>query len=75
MMSDFLHHLKGKGFCNRKIALIENCTWAPMAAKAMKAELEQMKDITLYERVVTIRSAVTADTRQELDALAADLTA
>ena len=75
LMSDFLHHLKGKGFCNRKIALIENCTWAPMAAKTMKAELEQMKDITLYERVVTIRSAVTADTRQELDALAADLTA
>ena len=75
LMSDFLHHLKGKGFCNRKIALIENCTWAPMAAKVMKGELEQMKDITLYERVITIRSAVTADTRQELDALAADLTA
>ena len=75
LMSDFLHHLKGKGFCNRKIALIENCTWAPMAAKVMKGELEQMKDITLYERVITIRSAVTADSRQELDALAADLTA
>jgi hypothetical protein len=45
-----------------------------MAAKAMKAELEQMKDITLYERVVTIRSAVTPATRQELDALTADLT-
>jgi flavorubredoxin len=75
LMSDFLHHLRNKGFCNRKVALIENCTWAPMAAKAMMAELEQMKDITLYERLVTIRSAVTAATRQELDALAAELTA
>lgn len=75
LMSDFLHHLKGKGFCNRKVALIENGTWAPMAAKVMKAELEQMKDITLYERVVTIRSAVTAATCQDLDALVADLTA
>ena len=75
LMSDFLHHLKGKGFCNRKVALIENGTWAPMAAKVMKAELEQMKDITLYERVVTIRSAVTKENRQELDALTVDLTA
>ena len=75
LMSDFLHHLKGKGFCNRKVALIENGTWAPMAAKVMKAELEQMKGITLYERVVTIRSAVTAATCQDLDALVADLTA
>ncbi|MBO7479476.1 MAG: FprA family A-type flavoprotein [Bacteroidales bacterium] len=70
LMSDFLHHLRSKGFCNRKVALIENCTWAPMAAKVMKAELEQMKDITLCEQVVSIRSAVTEDTRRELDALA-----
>ena len=75
LMSDFLHHLKGKGFCNRRIALVENGTWAPMAAKAMKAELEQMKDITIYDRIVTVRSAVTAAARAELDALAADLTA
>ena len=75
LMSDFLHHLKGKGFCNRKVALIENGTWAPMAAKVMKAELEQMKGITLYDRVVTIRSAVTNENLRELDALTADLTA
>ena len=75
LMSDFLHHLKGKGFCNRKVALIENGTWAPMAAKVMKAELEQMKDITLYERVVTIRSAATNENLRELDPLTADLTA
>ncbi|MBO4657554.1 MAG: FprA family A-type flavoprotein [Bacteroidales bacterium] len=75
LMSDFLHHLKGKGFCNRKVALIENGTWAPMAAKVMKAELEQMKGITLYDRVVTIRSAVTNENLRELDALTVDLTA
>lgn len=75
LMSDFLHHLKGKGFCNRKVALIENGTWAPMAAKVMKAELEQMKDITIYDRTVTIRSALTDAGRSELDALVADLIA
>lgn len=75
LMSDFLHHLKGKGFCNRKVALIENGTWAPMAAKVMKAELEQMKDITIYDKVVTIRSAATNENLRELDALTADLTA
>ena len=74
-MSDFLHHLRSKGFCNRKVALIENCTWAPMAAKVMKAELEQMKDITFFDRVVSIRSAVTKENLAELDALTADLTA
>lgn len=75
LMSDFLHHLKGKGFCNRKVALIENGTWAPMAAKVMKAELEEMKGITIYDRVVTIRSAATNENLRELDALTADLTA
>ena len=75
LMSDFLHHLKGKGFCNRKVALIENGTWAPMAAKVMKAELEQMKGITIYDKVVTIRSAATNENLRELDALTADLTA
>jgi len=75
LMSDFLHHLKNKGFCNRKVALIENGTWAPMAAKVMKEELGQMKGISVYDSVVTIRSAVTDATRRELDALADVLTA
>ncbi|MBR5735397.1 MAG: FprA family A-type flavoprotein [Bacteroidales bacterium] len=74
-MLDFLRHLKEKGFCNRKIALIENGTWAPAAAKVMKAELEQMKGITLYDRIVTIRSAVTDENLREIDALTDDLTA
>ena len=73
MMLDFLHHLRNKGYCNRRIALIENGTWAPMAAKVMNSELGQMKDITLYEKVVTIRSAVTDADRKELDALVEEL--
>lgn len=55
-MHDFLWHLQIKAYQNRRIALLENGTWAPSAAKAMKALIEPMKNITLVEPVVTIRS-------------------
>ena len=57
-MSDFLHHLKSKAFQNRRVALVENGSWAPCAVRAMKAEFEQMKDITLVEKTVTIKTTV-----------------
>ncbi|MBO5495485.1 MAG: FprA family A-type flavoprotein, partial [Eubacterium sp.] len=44
-MSDFIHHLKSKAFQNRRVALVENGSWAPSAARTMKAEFEQMKNI------------------------------
>ncbi len=55
-MHEFLHHLQLKGFRSRRVAIIENGSWAPCAARAMKALLEPMKEIELLEPVVTIRS-------------------
>ena len=54
---------------------MENGTWAPMAAKLMRAELEGMKNITLCENVVTIRSAMNDASAAQMDALAAELLA
>ena len=62
-------------FQNRTVGLMENGTWAPMAAKLMRAELESMKNITLCENVVTIRSAANAAAEAQMDALAAELVA
>ena len=56
-MNDLLHHLKIKNFKNRKVGIIENGSWAPMAAKKMREYLESMENITIAEPVITIRSA------------------
>ena len=70
-MADFLHHLAAKGYQNRKVALVENGSWGPTAAKTMRAALEGMKNITILEPVVTIKSAVKEADREALAALAA----
>lgn len=57
-MEDFLHHLKGKNFQKRIVALIENGSWAPSAKRAMCDLLSQMNNITILEPSVTIRGAV-----------------
>ncbi len=57
-MESFLHHLKSKNFQNRTIALMENGTWAPMAAKIMRAECEGFKQVQILPEVVTIRSVM-----------------
>ena len=57
-MSDFIHHLKSKAFQNRRVALVENGSWAPCAVRAMKAEFEQMKNIDLVDKTVTIKTTV-----------------
>ena len=69
-MADFLHHLQGKNYQKRRVALIENGCWAPMAAKGMRALLEGMKEIAVVEPVVTIRGAVKPADEQALSALA-----
>ncbi|MBR3106030.1 MAG: FprA family A-type flavoprotein [Clostridia bacterium] len=74
-MEDFLLHLKAKTFQKRKVALIENGSWAPMAAKCMKAYLEQMKEISICETVVTIKSTVSEANKEQLKALAKELRA
>ena len=70
----FLSHLKSKNYQNRTVGLVENGTWAPMAAKCMKAVLEGMKNITILEPVVSIKSRLKAASEQQLDLLAAELT-
>lgn len=68
-MQDFLNHLQAKAYQNRKVALVENGTWAPSAAKVMKGMLENMKNITILEPVVTIRSAMKESDMDAIDAL------
>lgn len=69
-MEDFLHHLQSKTYQNRTVGLVENGTWAPMAAKAMRTYLESMKNVTILEDVVSIRSTYKAQDEDALDKLA-----
>ena len=57
-MQDFLSHLQSKAYQNRKVAIVENGSWAPSAAKVMKPMIEAMKNIDLVEDIVTIRSTM-----------------
>ncbi len=57
-MQDFLLHLQSKAYQNRKVAIVENGSWAPSAAKVMKPMIEAMKNIDLVEDIVTIRSTM-----------------
>ncbi len=72
-MSDFIHHLASKAFQSRKVALVENGSWAPTAAKTMRAEFEKMKNITFVGDVVTIKTRVTPSDIAALDSLADEL--
>lgn len=69
-MEDFLYHLKIKAFQKRKVAIIENGSWAPMAGKLMKEYFEGMKNITICEPIVTIKSAVKPETIKAMEAMA-----
>ena len=72
-MEQFLSHLRGKNYQNRKIGLIENGTWAPSAAKCMKEFIDGMKDITLCERKVTIKSVMNKENIAEMEELADEI--
>ena len=74
-MEDFLHHLKAKNYQKRTVALIENGSWAPMAAKQMKAFFETLKNISICENIVTIKSTVKQETKTALSELADTLLA
>ena len=74
-MEDFLCHLRAKTYRCRKVAIVENGTWAPSAACVMRGYLEAMKGITLCDLQVTIPSAVKEGTVKELEALADELAA
>lgn len=70
IMQDFLHHLQSKAYQNRTIGLIENGSWAPTAAKTMRSILDMMKNITIVEPVVTIKSALKENDIPALEELA-----
>lgn len=72
-MSTFIHTLAEHAYQNRTVALVESGTWAPMAAKVMRGELEGMKDITLADHIVTIRGALDDASRAQVEALADEL--
>lgn len=73
-MSTFIHTLAEHAYQRRTVALVESGTWAPMAAKVMRGELEGMKDIAVAENVVTVRGALDDASRAQIEALADDLT-
>ena len=69
-MKSFIHALTERGFRNRTVGLIENGSWAPMAAKIMRTLLEGCKDVTFAEPVVTINAALNDQSRQQIADLA-----
>ena len=72
-MREFIDHLTERNFQNRFIGLMENGSWAPMAAKTMKEKLEGCKNLTFANTVVRINSALNDDSRQQIEDLAAEL--
>ena len=73
-MKEFIDHLTERGFANRTVAIIENGSWAPMAAKVIRGMLEKSKNIKFTDTTVTIRSALNDKSRQELESLTKELT-
>jgi len=69
-MEQFLSHLKGKNYQNRKVGIIENGTWAPSAARVMKDILSKMKNITICEPTVTIMSKMNEASIAKMEELA-----
>ena len=72
-MREFIDHLTERNFQKRTVALIENGTWAPLAAKVMKDMLAPCKDLEFVEPVVKIRSALDAQSREQLEKVASEL--
>lgn len=72
-MEELLCHLKAKAFQNRKIGIIENGSWAPSAARTIKATLESMKNISVCENTVTVKSAFKESDVPALETLAQEI--
>ena len=73
VMEDFIHHLQIKNYQNRKVAFIENGSWAPMSGKKMREAMSALKNIEIVEPVVTVESTVKPETVEALKMLAAKL--
>ena len=74
-MEEFLSHLQAKGFRDRSVGLMENGSWAPAAARLMRARLEEMKDLRVCGTVVSLRSALSPASEAQMDALTTELCA
>lgn len=72
-MNDYLSRLAHKNFQNRKVGIIENGSWAPISGKAMKAVLEGMKNITICENTVSIKSVAKAENIEQMKRLADEI--
>ena len=72
-MNDFIHHLTDHNFQNRTIGLMENGSWAPVAAKVMRKQLETSKNLTFTDTTVKILSALDENSAAQIDALAEEL--
>lgn len=72
-MEEFLHHLAERNFQNRKVGIIENGTWAPAAAKVIKERLSSCKNTEYAETVVTIRSSVSEQNKEQIASLAKEM--
>lgn len=72
-MHDFLYHLSIKNYRNRRVGIIENGSWAPIAAKAMRTMLEPLPQIEIIDPVVTIRSRINDNSMQQLQLLAQNI--
>ena len=72
-MKTFIHHLTERNYQNRTIGLIENGSWAPLAAKVMRSMFEKSKNITFTDTTVKILSALSDDSKAQIDALAQEL--
>lgn len=72
-MKEFIHHLTERNFRNRTVALMENGSWAPLAAKVMRKMLEECRNLTFAETTVRILSALNETSAKQVDALANEL--
>ena len=72
-MKEFIHHLTERNFRNRTVALMENGSWAPQAAKVMRGMLEGCKNITFTDATVHINSSLNDHSKQQIDDLAQEL--
>lgn len=72
-MKQFIDHLTERNYQNRTLGFIENGTWAPAAAKTMKAMFEKSKNINYIDTTVTLRSAMTDENAEAIDRMAEEL--
>ena len=72
-MKEFIHHLTERNFRNRTVALMENGSWAPLAAKVMKKMLEECKNLTFADTTVRIVSALNETSSRQVETLAGEL--